>query len=230
MKDANILSVFCEEFQEELRTWELECLKLENTSEPPSFDHLFRIAHNMKGAAKMVGLNPLGNFIHQIEDVINLLRGGLGLSQQHIDLFLAAQSLLTDWVNNLEEDPGFIGDTESIAKQAALFVSQSQGPPIAASATPPNTYMPIDPATAPKTMIHWDCDLTIQNLKKIMALYRFKPGQAYLISLDFEQIDTAGAQMLLAIKKSKDFHAEFICTNLDVLGTFYDLGLGDILT
>ncbi|OFZ74714.1 MAG: hypothetical protein A2451_09890 [Bdellovibrionales bacterium RIFOXYC2_FULL_39_8] len=123
MADNEMLNFFFEEVLEMFPKWEAVCLRLEQNPVPTDFDELFRYAHNIKGSSKMVRLDSLGNFVHKVEDVINLLREKkLQLSSEHIDLFLDVHTTLESWLEGLGKDLAFMPDVADVAARISSIL------------------------------------------------------------------------------------------------------------
>jgi two-component system chemotaxis sensor kinase CheA len=66
---------FLDEAEQLLRDVEKSYLDLEdNPNNPAILDQIFRVAHNLKGSAKAVGLNEVGQFAHQFENLLLKLK------------------------------------------------------------------------------------------------------------------------------------------------------------
>ncbi len=109
MIDIELLNSFCDEAIDLLNRWEFVCLELSKNADDQSFQQeLFRIAHNLKGGSKAVGLDSYGEFVHKIEDGITLVRdGNIKCEDKVITLLLASQKILLDWAQGLKTDPNF---------------------------------------------------------------------------------------------------------------------------
>ena len=122
MIDPEIVAIFLEEATDILHNWEKECLTLEKNIDHPDFNGLFRCAHNIKGSAKSVGLESLGQFVHEVEDVINLLRNGeIKLIPKILEFLLDAQALLAKWVEELNKDVNYVPNTKSHSMKAVAI-------------------------------------------------------------------------------------------------------------
>ena len=62
--DEELIKSFLEEASDLLGQWEGLCLKLEKEVTSDTLNALFRIAHNIKGSSRAVGLSEVGKFIH----------------------------------------------------------------------------------------------------------------------------------------------------------------------
>lgn len=130
--DIEILQFFLAEASDYLLGWEGVCIELEKDPSEKNMKELFRMAHNLKGAAKSVGLVEFGNFVHQVEDVITLIqKGEAKLSTELITQFLNVQQLMSRWVEGLKDNPEFsleYAGAVSLIKQAASSESQMEAP------------------------------------------------------------------------------------------------------
>ncbi len=73
--DAEVLSYFVPEAQEHLEGLESYLLKLEKDPQSAELiNHLFRIAHTLKGSSFTVGFTPIGDLIHYVEDLMGAIR------------------------------------------------------------------------------------------------------------------------------------------------------------
>ncbi len=118
--DLEILGYFCDETLEYLQTWERICISMEKESKTGSvdWDSLCRIAHNMKGSSRSVGLVAFGAFVHQGEDFLIALRDGkLPVQTQMVSLLLEFQMILLTWVNQLHVNPDYTPDTSDFFRR-----------------------------------------------------------------------------------------------------------------
>src|SRR5689334_15078861 len=100
--DPDFIAIFLEEAKDLLADWEKRCLDLERGAEQGKIDALFRVAHNLKGSSRSVGLEQFGGLVHRAEDVITLLRShSIPLTPHLIRLLLDVQSCLSAWSERL---------------------------------------------------------------------------------------------------------------------------------
>jgi two-component system chemotaxis sensor kinase CheA len=126
--DLELLNSFIEESSDLLHKWESTCLDLNKEVTPKQLHDLFRIAHNLKGGARSVGLSQLGEFIHKIEDGVTAIRDGqVPVNQTVINILLVIQQKLTDWLEQLKINPdysceflSFITHYKSVLSEAHL--------------------------------------------------------------------------------------------------------------
>ena len=108
--------MFLDETTDGLVHWDSLCLKLDQNPELKDLQNLFRIAHNIKGSSKSVGLEDMGAFVHQIEDVLVLLKDGKAFWNAITSkLMLEFHGIMNHWVENLRTNPEFSPVLKSIA-------------------------------------------------------------------------------------------------------------------
>ena len=77
MAHDRFLSMFLEEAQELLQALESGLMDLEaRRDDRAHLDRTFRAAHTLKGAAGMVGLTSIAGFTHDVEAILDRIRGG----------------------------------------------------------------------------------------------------------------------------------------------------------
>jgi two-component system chemotaxis sensor kinase CheA len=116
INDQEIVNLFCDETLDLLNRWERLCLDLLTNHSEGVLQELFRIAHNIKGGSRAVGLADFGNYIHKIEDSINLLKEGkLVVSPSIQKALLGCHGVLIVWLKKLQS-----ADFDSPDCQASL--------------------------------------------------------------------------------------------------------------
>lgn len=98
----DILNIFREESEEHTQKINQHLLRLEaNPKSNNIITELFREAHSIKGAARMIGLNDIQTLAHKLEDIFAHAReGNLIINAQIIDLLCKA----TDCISSIVED------------------------------------------------------------------------------------------------------------------------------
>ncbi len=126
--DTELVHCFCDEAADALAEWEKICLKLNENSSEAEFDALFRLAHNLKGSSRAVGLESFGTFVHGIEDVITELRDGRCRTTKEIVIsLLKAQELLSKWLEQSRTNPLYAdATTEDFVRQLKLQANESK--------------------------------------------------------------------------------------------------------
>ncbi|MCC2670996.1 MAG: chemotaxis protein histidine kinaselike protein, partial [Armatimonadetes bacterium] len=86
-EDEELVSLFKMESEERLQNLDQGLLRLEaNPTDTTTLEELFREAHNLKGAARMLGAVDVGRLAHRFEDILGeARRGDSPLSADRID-------------------------------------------------------------------------------------------------------------------------------------------------
>ncbi len=104
--DPELLQCFIEESADLLTQWEAICLELEKAPSSDKWDALFRVAHNIKGTSRSVGLDDVGAFVHRVEDGITLAKQNKIVPDSgYYRALFAAQKELIDWVTAAQANP-----------------------------------------------------------------------------------------------------------------------------
>lgn len=107
---------FIEEAKQLLSDTEQCFLDLENKPEEASLlDKIFRLAHNLKGSSRAVGLDDLGAFTHEFESLLlKLKKGELDIHPAIVSLLLKCNDHLGVWVNALQKNLSFQMDSSRL--------------------------------------------------------------------------------------------------------------------
>ncbi|MDH4468961.1 MAG: chemotaxis protein CheA [Bacteriovoracaceae bacterium] len=106
--------IFCDEATDLLLRWESVALELSKKVKIELLQEIFRIAHNLKGGSRAIGLVEFGNFVHKVEDGITLLRDEkVPTSIKCISLLLKAQKILMEWITATKEGTEYTDDTSA---------------------------------------------------------------------------------------------------------------------
>jgi len=99
---VEILNIFREESDEQIQKLNKNLLKLEaNPKDNTAISELFREAHSLKGAARMIGLNDIQLIAHKLEDVFGMAKEcRLDVTAETIDTLCKA----VDCVNSIVEE------------------------------------------------------------------------------------------------------------------------------
>lgn len=138
--DIELVNSYCDEALDLLSRWETIGLELSKNEDKELYQELFRIAHNIKGGSRAVGLMAYGDFVHKVEDGITLLRDGTAkLNPSILTLILEAQKILVDWTSMLKLEPMFVNETESFLLQFERAFSNTSEVSATTSVTPQAT-------------------------------------------------------------------------------------------
>ena len=114
MDMSQYLEIFIDESKEHLQTMNEILLDLEKDAD--NLQHLseiFRIAHTLKGMSGTMGFTKVAGLTHQMENVMDLVRGGkLKVSSSIIDVLFECFDALEEYIENLEKN-GQEGDLDS---------------------------------------------------------------------------------------------------------------------
>jgi two-component system chemotaxis sensor kinase CheA len=116
--DLELVTSFLDEATDLLTEWERLCLLLEKAPDAQALNALFRIAHNIKGSSRAVGLNEVGEFIHIIEDVIVSLKDNKSeFNARKLKMFLGAHLILSDWFMVLRMETSYVHPYKDFLKE-----------------------------------------------------------------------------------------------------------------
>lgn len=77
IEDKELRKLFKIESEERLQHLDDGLLRLEKMpTDPPLLEDLFREAHSLKGAARMLGLTEIQTLAHQLEDILGVAKKG----------------------------------------------------------------------------------------------------------------------------------------------------------
>lgn len=129
--DAGMLGLFCTEVETQTAVLSEQLLTLEkNARDSTALDSLMRAAHSIKGAARMVGVQPAVALAHVMEDCFVAAQNHrLDLTEARVDLLLAGTDALRNLATALPNDPGADVPAELLASIQALCGNESQPAP-----------------------------------------------------------------------------------------------------
>lgn len=99
---VEILNIFREESEEQIHKLNKNLLKLEaNPKDQTAINELFREAHSLKGAARMIGLNDIQLIAHKLEDVFGSVKENhIKINPEITDILCKA----VDCINSIIEE------------------------------------------------------------------------------------------------------------------------------
>jgi two-component system, chemotaxis family, sensor kinase CheA len=103
--DDGIKREFLVEAAEMLEEVESKFLDLEkDPKDKGTMDHIFRLAHTVKGSSFAAGFMPLGAFAHTFETLLNLLREDKVEATPHVvDILLQSNDTLQKFITALNQ-------------------------------------------------------------------------------------------------------------------------------
>ncbi|OXS16724.1 chemotaxis protein CheA [Zobellella denitrificans] len=107
-----VLHTFIDEARELLQEMESGLLGLEQEAGAEVLDAIFRAAHTIKGSAGLFGLDPIVDFTHVVEDVLDRLREGkLAADAELVALLLAGRDHIEQLVDGVARGEPPAADT-----------------------------------------------------------------------------------------------------------------------
>jgi two-component system sensor histidine kinase and response regulator WspE len=105
MSDLSMFDLFCLEVETQAAALSQHLLELEeDVSSPRHLEALMRASHSLKGAARMVGVDPVVDITHVMEDCfVSAQKNQLVLNRNHIDVLLKAVDVITS-IAKVKED------------------------------------------------------------------------------------------------------------------------------
>ena len=101
---SRYLGLFVAEASEHLEALGRDLVALEGTPSGETVDSLFRHAHSVKGMAASMGLEPIAQLAHRVEDLVDIARRVPGtLARDRVDLLLSATDTMLALVRGTGE-------------------------------------------------------------------------------------------------------------------------------
>src|SRR5262249_29402925 len=122
-------AIFQDEARENLAAMEGVLVGLEHSPEDPERLHtLFRMAHTLKGNADSLGLRPVAELAHALEDLLDRFRGRtLPVTREHIDLLLESVDALRDLLAR-SDGPSEAGAPPTLLSRLKTAAGGARGP------------------------------------------------------------------------------------------------------
>lgn len=139
--DGEIVGMFLDETADGLAVWDSLCLKLDQNPEIKDLQNLFRIAHNIKGSSKSVGLDEMGSFVHHVEDVLVQLKDGKTKWSSSISkLMLEFHSIMCHWIEKLRSHPDYVPNLKSIEAHFGIHPEDAPATPSVSTFQEPSIH------------------------------------------------------------------------------------------
>ena len=125
---AKFLARFVEEAREHCSRIGIGLLNLEKSpGDPETLNGLFRAAHTVKGAARMMKLGGVAALAHRMEDVLDAVRGGRVCCDAALsDLLLRAVDTLSTLLDRISSE-GVSGEAPEAVRSRAHFLPSLPG-------------------------------------------------------------------------------------------------------
>ena len=127
--DANneeLLRDFFTEAEEQVETLESNILVIENDpSNHDAIDEIFRAAHTLKGGSATVEMSELTEFCHDVEDLLDALRGGsVGVSEPIVDVLLKSIDIIKAMLESRKGGAVYQEDVSPMVSKINSFIPQ----------------------------------------------------------------------------------------------------------
>jgi two-component system chemotaxis sensor kinase CheA len=130
-----LFEAFLSDANEVLEEWVRESLKMTEADGVEAYRSIMRCAHNLKGAAGVVGFSTLQEAMHKIEDhVIQLRDQSRAPDSKVVALLLATEKFIQSWLEKLKSNPKHNEDTTPLESAWHVLLTKT---PAAASTTAP---------------------------------------------------------------------------------------------
>ena len=116
--DQELLESFVGDALEALESFERMALCLETPAYASALQELFRAAHNLKGAAMCIGLESFVDFIHRIEDLLQIVVSA-ETSPSHgvATILVSASHRMTGWLQDVAQNPEAVPVLDDILQE-----------------------------------------------------------------------------------------------------------------
>jgi two-component system chemotaxis sensor kinase CheA len=119
--------LFVEEAKEQLENLNQALLSIESNGEDPELvNEAFRLVHTIKGAAKILGIDSIGELAHVTEDILdNVKQNKISLSQDMIDTLFESTDIMTKMIDELTEYDNVTSDCTEFIEQLKEFIKSN---------------------------------------------------------------------------------------------------------
>ncbi len=124
-----LVKVFLEESEDEIRELEAGLIKLEeNHDDDDTINRVFRAAHTIKGSAGLVGFENVSNFTHSIENILDRIRNkDLVITKKLVSTLLSSVDLLKRMISASSEGEEIeSSEIEAAAQTLKRFTGSSK--------------------------------------------------------------------------------------------------------
>lgn len=172
---AELLGIFAVEAEEHLRVMADGLLAIEQSTDGPGLDEVFRAAHSLKGASRSVGLERAEAIAHALESVFAALQADSeAFDTSEFTFLYTAIDLLSGLIaagNNPSDDqlrlvPEVVAD---LTRMHAGDAAPAPPPPVAPAAAPSPPFAPTSPPASSTAV--WRV-LVAEDSRTIRAMQR----------------------------------------------------------
>jgi two-component system chemotaxis sensor kinase CheA len=152
MDSSDLIGLYLEEAEEQLQKLDDGLLHLENDPDDAEIvKEVFRAAHTLKGSSATVGLTPIAELTHAMENLLDCVRNGSApATSERVDLLLRGTDLLRQMVDQVSRGEQAEADTAELlaALSSACDTASGTQPQAPTSSAKPSA----DQAAGPNTM------------------------------------------------------------------------------
>lgn len=215
-----MLELFRIEAESQTQLLTTELLRLEqNPDTPEALEACMRAAHSLKGAARIVGLNPAVTVTHAMEDCfVAAQRGLVALRKPQIDLLLGGVDLITKLANTSETElAGWAGEDPAEVRAFLAALERARAGGVNQSVSQSSQEAPVAPiVSAPTNDTERSLRVTAHNFNRLLGLSAqslvesrwLGPFATALLALKRQQEQTATALDSLREAMSQNVVAE----------------------
>ena len=168
--DAFMLEIFRSEVETHVESLTSGLLALErNPGDTSHIDEMMRGAHSIKGAARIVGIDPAVRIAHVMEDgFIAAQNGKLTLRPEHVDTLLRGVDMLNRIANG-SKDPEvdwspYAGEAGPLVEQITAVLSGQSAPPSTRTAPSQNQGAEFVQTTGPSNATLPEVTITVPRM------------------------------------------------------------------
>ena len=152
--NEELLQDFFAEAEQQVETLESNILVIENDpTNHDAIDEIFRAAHTLKGGSATVEMTELATFCHDVEDLLDALRGGTAtVTEPIVDVLLSSIDIIKAMLESRKNGAAYQEDVSPIVSKIQSFLpskSGKKGGKPAPAAAAPKPAAP-KPAPAPE--------------------------------------------------------------------------------
>lgn len=156
--DANneeLLKDFFAEAEQQVETLESNILVIENDpSNHDAIDEIFRAAHTLKGGSATVEMTELSTFCHDVEDLLDALRGGsVGVTEPIVDVLLTAIDTIKAMLETRSGGAVYQEDVSPLVQKIKAFIPEKSGKKKTPVQTPKGMVQPKPATPAPAAIV-----------------------------------------------------------------------------
>ena len=153
--NEELLQDFFAEAEQQVETLESNILVIENDpTNHDAIDEIFRAAHTLKGGSATVEMTELATFCHDVEDLLDALRGGTAtVTEPIVDVLLSSIDIIKAMLESRKNGAAYQEDVSPIVSKIQSFLpskSAKKGGKTAPAAAAAPAPKPAAPKPAPQ--------------------------------------------------------------------------------